>query len=66
MKVQLNILPFLGSLAALVITVLTFSGDLQTVVHFSDPLNEIAFAVLAFMLFGCCMVCSFERLEKKS
>jgi len=64
MKVQLNIFPFIGALAALVITILIGNGTAQEHVHFADPLNEMATAFMAIMLAVGCLICSFEKLKK--
>jgi mannose/fructose/N-acetylgalactosamine-specific phosphotransferase system component IID len=64
MKVQLNILPFIGALAAMFVTFSIMNGTAQEVVHFADPLNEMATAFLTLMLTLIGFVMSFESIKK--
>ena len=48
----------LGGLIALAIGVLTVTGDVQRVIHFADPINEMFFAALAFIMGLGCMAAS--------
>ena len=46
----------LATLACLGVVVGMMMGTIQTVIGFADPLNEIVFTVMAFMMaIGCAM-----------
>lgn len=40
----------IGALISLSITLLTITGITQKLIHFSDPINELVFSVMAFMV----------------
>ena len=51
---QIDIKFLLGGIAAMGTGMLTVTGHVQQVIHFADPLNEMFFAALAFILgIGC-------------
>jgi hypothetical protein len=51
---QIDIKFLLGGIAAMGIGMLTVTGHVQQVIHFADPLNEMFFAALAFIMgIGC-------------
>jgi hypothetical protein len=50
---------FLGFLISLLIALFTLSGDVQKVIYFADPLNEMAFAVVAMTLSIICLIALF-------
>jgi len=47
---------FLGFLISLLISLFTLSGDVQKVIYFADPLNEMAFAVVAMTISIICLI----------
>jgi len=54
MMKQIDFRFLLGGIAAMAIGVLTVTGHVQQVIHFADPLNEMFFAALAFIMgIGC-------------
>jgi hypothetical protein len=54
---------FLGFLISLLISLLTLSGDIQKVIYFADPLNEMAFAVMTMTLSIICLIALFSPDE---
>jgi len=51
---QIDIKFLLGGITAMGIGMLTVTGHVQQVIHFADPLNEMFFAALAFIMgIGC-------------
>ena len=51
-----NLLNFLGFVACMLIGFFTATGDVQTIIHFAGPLNEMAFCFLAFGMAGIFMM----------
>ncbi len=47
---------FLGLLISFTIGLLTLSGHIQQVIYFADPLNELAFASVAFTTSILCII----------
>jgi hypothetical protein len=64
MKVQLNIFPFIGTLAAMFVTISIFNGSAQEVVHFAGALNEMATACMSMLLTIAGFAYSFESIKK--
>jgi len=56
-----NFLTFLGGIFSFYITYLTTQGILQQYIHFSDPLNEMAFCICAFTLGAMCIYCGIPQ-----
>ena len=63
MKVTVNILNIIGAIAAFVMAYLIINGTAQSVIHFADPLNEMATFFMALMLGLGLTVSSFERIK---
>ena len=57
---KFNIKPFLLAIVSVLILAGMFTGTIQTVIPFADPLNEIFFCVLISMLFGGSLIASFS------
>lgn len=54
---KINFKMLLGAIGALGVSYFTMTGDIQKYIYFADPLNEMAFAALAFFVF---IVCGFN------
>jgi hypothetical protein len=50
---------FLGFLISFLIGLFTLTGDVQKVIYFADPLNEMAFAVVAMTISIICLITLF-------
>ena len=50
---------FLGFLISFLIGLFTLTGDVQKVIYFADPLNEMAFAVVAMTISIICIIALF-------
>ena len=61
MKVTVNILNLIAAIAAFVVAYLIVNGTAQSLIHFADPLNEMATFFMVLML-G--MGFSFMSIEK--
>ncbi|HRW20971.1 MAG TPA: hypothetical protein P5509_03280 [Bacteroidales bacterium] len=51
----------IGAIACLLITILTCTGHVQMVIHFSDSLNEMGFAVISFVGFIVLSISVFTK-----
>jgi hypothetical protein len=54
---------FLGFLISFLIGLFTLTGDVQKVIYFADPLNEMAFAVVAMTISIICLIVLFSPDE---
>jgi hypothetical protein len=63
MKVTVNILNFIAAMAAFVVAYLIVNGTAQSVIHFADPLNEMATFMMAAILGIVLLVVSFEKVK---
>ena len=63
MKVTVNILNLIAAIAAFVVAYLIVNGTAQSLIHFADPLNEMATCFMALMLGMGLTVSSFERVK---
>lgn len=50
MKITLDIKPLIISILAAIIAIMTINGQVQQVIGFADPLNEMIFAFAAAMI----------------
>lgn len=62
-KANINILNLIGAIIALLVTISILNGTAQEVVHFADPLNEMATAFCSLMLTIGLAISSFERIK---
>jgi len=62
-KTSINILNLIGAITAGLVTLSIFNGSAQEVVHFADPLNEMATAFCSLMLTIGLAATSFERIK---
>lgn len=62
-KTSINILNLIGAITALLVTFSIFNGTAQEVVHFADPLNEMACALMSTMLTIGLAALSFEKIK---
>jgi hypothetical protein len=65
MKVQLNIIPFVFTLAAFYFTKLVIYGQLQEHISFAGSLNEMATAMFGLFFTIAGLVFSFDPIPKK-
>ena len=63
MKVTVNILNLIAAMAAFVVAYLIVNGTAQSVIHFADPLNEMATCFMAALLGISLLAVSFERVK---
>jgi hypothetical protein len=61
MKITVNILNLIAAMAAFVMAYLIVNGTAQSVIHFADPLNEMACFFVALMLGLGFSFMSFEK-----
>ena len=64
MTVQINFKPLVLAILTLIIAVMTVNGTTQQVIPFADPLNEMAFAFLAFIVSIFSFTASFSKIDK--
>jgi hypothetical protein len=50
MDLLINVPKAIGAIGTGIVTYTTMTGDLQKVITFADPLNEMAFAAMGLML----------------
>jgi hypothetical protein len=62
-KVKINVLNLIGTILALLVTISIMNGSAQSLIHFTDPLNEMAFAFMSLMLTICLTALSFKKLK---
>jgi len=62
-KTNINILNLIGAIIALLVTLSIFNGTAQEVIHFADPLNEMATAFCSLLLTICMALLSFEKIK---
>ena len=63
MKVTVNILNLIAAIAAFVVAYLIANGTAQSLIHFADPLNEMATFFMALMLGMGFSFMSFEKVK---
>ena len=62
-KANINILNLIGAICALLVTISILNGSAQEVVHFADPVNEMATAFCSFMLTIGLAIASPKRIK---
>jgi hypothetical protein len=62
-KVNINVLNLIGTILALLVTISIMNGSAQTVVHFADPINEMACALMSMLLTIGLAITSFEKIK---
>ncbi len=65
MSVKLNILPFLLSIAAFLVSAMTITSTIDKYISFAGELNAMGFFVASTMLGLLGLVASFEKLPSK-
>lgn len=61
---KFNIKPFLVAIVSAMIAIGTITGEVQSVIPFADPINELFFFVLAAGMFGISIFATFEPVKK--
>ena len=65
MSVKLNILPFLLSIAAFLVSAMTITSTIDKYISFAGELNAMGFFIASTMLGLLGLVASFEKLPSK-
>lgn len=65
MSVKLNVLPFLLSIAAFLVSAMTITSTIDKYISFAGELNAMGFFVASTMLGLLGLAASFEKLPNK-
>ena len=65
MSVKLNVLPFLLSIAAFLVSAMTITSTIDKYISFAGELNAMGFFVASTMLGLLGLAASFEKLPSK-
>tara|TARA_B110000503_G_C7016928_1_gene358117 strand:- start:392 stop:586 length:195 start_codon:yes stop_codon:yes gene_type:complete len=63
MKIIVNILNLIAAMTAFVVAYLIVNGTAQSIIHFADPLNEMACFFVSFMIGIGFAFMSFEKVK---
>ena len=64
MLVKINFKFLIPALVLIAIVATMFTGNLQSIIKFADPLNEIFFTLIAALMASMLLIGSFESVKQ--